>query len=309
MKKIKKIGGVIILAVLSAVMLCSCKQLDQSKHDHGIYLDDTKETVELRGKRYLLLNNDPDAVFGLDGKDGGVTLLSQGAYGIYITEKDVPVLLKNMYGDDLSFICGEEENPMILAIYDDDKDWTAQGGSYRYYCREDMAEAVEKAIKAANTDRYYLNHFYIEHYGWTGDGESYFHKILIDEAETDIIQKTLDRAYDPASDYKVESVQDVPDVDRMYMELRDCNEDMFLTKETVTHIIRTTGLKRKYYIACTPDYDFDEYGAVAGTEWKLVSEKDAEVMDRFFTEYKEELDEFYFDDYIYEYPEEEDSDF
>ena len=50
-KQIKAIllAGILAVSVLS---LCSCKQLDEAKNNHGIYLDSGKITVGFRGETY-----------------------------------------------------------------------------------------------------------------------------------------------------------------------------------------------------------------------------------------------------------------
>ena len=117
MKNIKRIFGVLIL-VLFLFSLCGCVDIDSMRKSHAVYTDETMETVTYNNTEYKLLPSKDYMGWYAD-------------YGIpvYITPKDVPVLLSVPFGE--SFYLSKNE----IFIIDD-------YAQTRAYCRSDMFETA-----------------------------------------------------------------------------------------------------------------------------------------------------------------------
>ena len=316
MKKNLRIGIVIAAVVMSMMMLCSCKALDEAKHNHGIYLDERKESLEFRGVRYMEITPDLSSYDGtvtFETEDGTkLDFLQSGWGGAYITEADVPVLLKDSYGDVINTIGGDDENPMIIGInrYENNK------YSDHYYCREDKVEEVRAALKHPQIDAYYLDTS-----GWDYETDSYVsRRELMDPQVKEVIDRTVAKAYDAKTDYMdYDELVDSEDVSEEFFSLKSCDSELLFTDNTEVQIVRTTGKHRKYFIALSSAMDtywnYNDEAAPATGIWHLVDEKDAEVLGELFNRYSVHADQFYFGEYdsdsFYEedYPENEGSEF
>ena len=316
MKKYIRIGIVIAAVVMSMMMLCSCKALDEAKHNHGIYLDEKKESLEFRGIRYTEITPDLstyDGTVSFETEDGTeLDFLQSGWGGAYITEADVPVLLRESYGDMIETIGGDEENPMIIGIY---RYENGKNNDY-YYCREDKVEEVRAALKHPQIDAYYLDTS-----GWDYETDRYVTgRELMDPQVKEVIDRTAAKAYDAKTDYMdYDELVDSEDVSEEFFSLKSCDSELLFTDNTEVQIVRTTGKHRKYFIALSSATDtywnYNDEGALATGIWHLVDEKDAVVLEELFNRYSAHADQFYFGEYdedsFYEedYPENEGSEF
>ena len=185
----KKIIRITISAVLLAVLclsLTACRELDQAKSNHGIYVDETKEEIRLRGKTYIRFAETPMENF----QENAYPITDE--WGIRITDADVPVLLAEIYGESIRYNTGAEEDPIILAITDS----KPSSYKYTYYCREDKLDAVRAQMGSAS-----LDHLYMERNYWsTKDDAFVYGKKLLSKEMYDVIIKTLERPYDSDKD-------------------------------------------------------------------------------------------------------------
>ena len=298
MKKYIRIGIVIAAVVMSMMMLCSCKALDEAKHNHGIYLDEKKESLEFRGIRYTEITPDLstyDGTVSFETEDGiELDFLQSGWGGAYITEADVPVLLRESYGDMIETIGGDEENPMIIGIYRYENGKSID----HYYCREDKVEEVRAALKHPQIDAYYLDTS-----GWDYETDRYVTgRELMDPQVKEVIDWTVGKAYDAKTDYMdYDELVESEDLSEEFFTLTSCDRELLFTDNTEIQIVRTTGKHRKYFIAVSyaDDYywNYNDEGALATGIWHLVDEEDAAVLEELFNRYSVHADQFYFGEY------------
>ena len=298
MKKYIRIGIVIAAVVMSMMMLCSCKALDEAKHNHGIYLDEKKESLEFRGIRYTEITPDLstyDGTVSFETEDGiELDFLQSGWGGAYITEADVPVLLRESYGDMIETIGGDEENPMIIGIYRYENGKSID----HYYCREDKVEEVRAALKHPQIDAYYLDTS-----GWDYETDRYVTgRELMDPQVKEVIDWTVGKAYDAKTDYMdYDELVESEDLSEEFFTLTSCDRELLFTDNTEIQIVRTTGKHRKYFIAVSyaDDYywNYNDEGAFETGIWHQVDEKDAEVLEELFNRYSVHADQFYFGEY------------
>ncbi len=293
MKKFVKSGIVIAMALTCMLGLCSCKALDDARYNHGIYLDENRESLELRGLRYTEITEGLDAYdgsVGFETKDGSyLEFVDSGWGGIYITERDVPVLLKDQYGDTTNSIGGDGETPTIISVYH----YEEEGGrTIRCYCREDKAEDIEALLKHPKIDEYFLDVS-----GWEYDTDRFVSlKDLMDSNVKDLVNRNLSEHYDDKTDYlSFDELYDAEDVSEDYLELQSCDDEMIFTDGVRVQIVRTTGKQRKYFVAQTNDGKWGYFdGEIEDGTWYQVSDQDTDALDDLFAQYQAYTKHFYF---------------
>lgn len=121
MKNTKRIFASLLL-VLLLFSLCGCVDIDEMRDKHAVFADDTMETVIYKKKEYKLLPVKDNMGWNADYN-----------MPVYITQKDVPVLLASAIGE--SFYISKNE----IFIIDD-------YNQSRAYCRSDMFETASKQM-------------------------------------------------------------------------------------------------------------------------------------------------------------------
>lgn len=124
MKKLKRWCAV-LAALMLCLSLCGCAELDRMQAAHGVWVDD--KTIAWNGYTYTLL-------------EGYWTDLNTNySDSVYVTEPDVPVLLSELVGEDITV----NNNGTLLSGYFEDN---FVGESERIYCRSDLLEWMEDAF-------------------------------------------------------------------------------------------------------------------------------------------------------------------
>ena len=155
MKKIKRILAALLLCVM-AVSLAGCAELDEMKAHHAFWGEDG--VVEYNGYIYRALT--PTSMLGVwDAKDT-----------IYVTDKDVPVLLSEDFGT--SMTVGRSG---ILLESNGYSSWGYNEYFGGIYCREDYYESVMQQIQNG-PDLSLLFYNY-----WNDDGIELFNHLTAEE--------------------------------------------------------------------------------------------------------------------------------
>ncbi len=126
MKNLKKLFA-IVLCLIICLSLCSCNFIDNMREKQA-YSDD-KGNIIYKDKTYKLLSE--CSYFNPDFSKNNT---------IYLTEKDVPVLLSRAYGYNRKI--SNDELFIRETVYNDNYGT----GGYLYYAREDVYEAYEEKI-------------------------------------------------------------------------------------------------------------------------------------------------------------------
>ena len=293
MKKSLKVLAALMALVFIALSLCSCQQLDDRRNDTARYLEGTKEALEFRGEKYVLFDEFRET------SQYTYSYITDGIYGAYVVEGDVPVLLSTIYGASISFKV-DEEHPVIIQAYTSVTRETDYPGVYYttsdvYYCREDMVDEVQKIIDEKKYDEY----FYYETDRWDEETNEYvWERTLLSDDASDAVRRTLKRDFNEKTDYTMDNV-DNEIYDQMLdeIDISYCDKQIILTSDSYIRINKAYSYgnsdNAKYYIFC---YENGVYDFV----YKLVSEEDAAYFEELFDIYRYE-NGWYEDGYYYYY--------
>ena len=231
MKKISKIVISLLLLTLLSFSLVGCKQLDDLKLDRGIYLDESKEEIELRGHVYEKVLE--RIMFGNTEWE---TYLLADEWSLTVTDKDIPVLLAKSYGDTVRYNSRDEEDPVILCV----PDYRENNGSVNvYYCRSDYLDTLKAKLDNVKLDQFY----YTKMMFFEPDNKVGYKKQLVSEKAAEVIRKTLARPYDPATDLDPQT--EYPGYAE-FRDLRYTDKDLLFTNDINLEVSKTnTG---DYYI-------------------------------------------------------------
>ena len=148
MKNSFKLIALFLAIAMLAVSLCSCRALDERKENRAVYTSTEHTKIEYKGNLYRLLLNS-------ENKD----ILTTGGsfverYSSRVTDKDVPVLLDNYYGN---FMDINEDETIIRVFLSSEKLWdfitdeelyyhtsVTYWGGHVYYVHEDKYEEVKE---------------------------------------------------------------------------------------------------------------------------------------------------------------------
>lgn len=230
MKKTFKITALLLAITLLAVSLCSCQALDEARTNHAVFTDKEYTAIEFKGHTYRLMDSSEKYDF----------IIANYYTDCYVTDKDVPVLLKGMFGQPISF----NGNETVIEVDIDSAKATADEvffDSYdmmnynphmtyntNYYVREDVYDAVKASIKNAK-----LDHYYIEFYPYEfGTHESHEQQILIDDELTEIVNNILKAPNDNRIAFESFNPRHA---DYQYISLYVCDKDMVLTKRNLDY--------------------------------------------------------------------------
>lgn len=136
MKKAIKIGIVLLILSVMCMSLCSCQALDDMRNNQAFWTDTSKEEITYNGTNYKYIPVSlTTELYPCDVYDSQLYL--------YITEKDVPVLLSST-GDNATI--SYDKN--IITRYSE------SGASNVYYVEESMYDEVIDDIKNNKFDNY-----------------------------------------------------------------------------------------------------------------------------------------------------------
>ncbi len=179
MKKLKRFTAITIVMIMMCMLLCSCDTLDYAKESHANWTNDkSTDSITL---------SSGDTYLKLDGKNKDKIVYNTYSFqNIYVTDKDVPVLLSEQYGSmlvisgDKNFIYGTIMNDEIVfadkhtptnpinyyffnanyeteEVYEDDKNPIY---SDVVYCKEELFDDISKQINEDLTYTHYGYSYY-----------------------------------------------------------------------------------------------------------------------------------------------------
>ena len=163
--------------------LCSCAALDEARLNHAFYKDDDTSTITFRNKSYKALPNCED--FSPEWENLA-----------YVTEKDVPVLVRSMFGD-------------ILYFSDDLKFLNVYGVKY---CAEDLYEKYREKFTNYSLDFYCMEYSYYDKTGYCST------TILLSEDQIKAINNAIKNSQ--------QSNQQIPSYEYDYVDIFACDETM-----------------------------------------------------------------------------------
>ena len=300
MKKVIRIIAVAMCVALLGVMLCSCQYLDDMKKNHAVYTDDSKEAIEFKDHIYK----------GFSMPENIIPITDSEAYGefTYVTTKDVPVLLSEMYGDSFSFDT-REKTPLILTCYNEVNNsvlnysnlGTAQTYQVQCYVREDRYDELSEEMKNATLDHYYYLHDNYDSY--VGNNSDYLDYGSISSVDYRLVSEELTNAInDTIKSGKKVNYKKLKDEGWNSFTLNYCDKNRLVTDVSKTLIILYNRESLKYYLV--PKFPAMSYSHGAKEIFE-VSEKYHKALDQLF---KEEYDSVFTEDNLYQYFEPDETD-
>lgn len=260
-KTIRIVASVLLLALLS-ISLVGCRQLDELKRKHGIFLDDSREEIELRGHVYEKVAQ--RIMFGPYGEQEAYLITDE--YSMNIADKEIPLLLTESYGESARYNSCDEDDPVILSIYETKDNKTVSV----YYCREDYLDSVKAKI-----NNVVLDQFYYTRAVYSTEAESVVYKKKLVPAETaKAIQKTLARPYDAGIDLNPQT--DYLDFSE-YKDLNYTDKELLFTCDSNVEVCRTAS--GVYFV-----YGYQETAPEEDYYWKKVPAEDKALFDDLFSD-------------------------
>ena len=135
MKKILKLSLALLLCAGLALSFCSCVDVDELRKNQGFWVDKEHTVISFRGAEYKLLPACEEIY---------VVPSDEWYEPVYITEKDVPVLLADARG--MSVEIGKGAELLVCGIWESDTD--------KVYCRTDLYDQKVKAIESFKLEHY-----------------------------------------------------------------------------------------------------------------------------------------------------------
>ena len=135
MKKIFKLSLALLLCVGLALSFCSCVDVDELRNNQGFWANKERTVISFRGAEYKLLPACEEIY---------VVPSDEWYEPVYITEKDVPVLLADARG--MSVEIGKGAELLVCGIWESDTD--------KVYCRTDLYDQKVKAIESFKLEHY-----------------------------------------------------------------------------------------------------------------------------------------------------------
>ena len=259
-KTIRIVASVLLLALLS-ISLVGCRQLDELKRKHGVFLDESREEIELRGHIYEKVME--RVMFGNAEWE---TYLITDEYSMNIADKDVPLLLTENYGETARYNSRDEEDPVVLSIYDSRDGKTVD----IFYCREDYLDTLKAKMDNVVLDQFY----YTKAVYSVEEDQVVYKKKLVPEKTAEVIIKTLERPYDAGKDLDPQT--DYLDFSE-YKDLRYTDKDLLFTNDINVEICKTSS--GEYFI-----YGFREAAPTEEIHWKKVAAEDKALFEDLFSD-------------------------
>ncbi len=285
MKKVIRIIAVAICITLLGVTLCSCQYLDDKKDNHAIYCDDSKTSFTFRGYTYKKISSPSNMSF-IEPKTDFTNA--------YVTEKDVPVLLSESYGNTMAF-SAKEKNPVIIHIVSrgigyvspvsirQSSYWAEYEDISGVFAREDHYDELTEKVKAAKLDSYYVTKY--KDYS----ANAYFYESsyedIIDPYEFELVSDEVAEAVnDSLLNGKKVKYTKLESDGWDSINIIPCDKDMILTNNNNVVFFKNKG---DYYLLQTLN------GNAFGEEVVKAPEKYTELFDKFYVANKELIYEGY----------------
>ena len=285
---IKIIAAVMCIAILG-VTLCSCKTLENQKNTRAVYCDDSKECFTFRGYTYkqIKLPSYYTLLFA------AITEMS------YAVSSEIPLLLTDTYGDQLTYNSGETNPIVISCIQINNKysvskktSWSFEddSSSERCYVREDKYVEVKNLADNAELNNYSV--YKTEDFSVYNEDDftaytSPYKQELVSDEMTKAIKDSLNT--EKKIKYSTLSLDGWNTLDVI-----PCDKNMMLTNNYSVVIFTD---HQNYYLFQTKN------GESIGDDLTIVPEKYKDLFNQFFTEYKNTVYEGTLLDYFVTYPE------
>jgi hypothetical protein len=170
MKKSIRLIVLILSIFIVCFSFCGCDALDKLREKHAVWVNEGKTIVLLNGKEYMLL---PYCEF--------LNPTCDNYHSIILTEKDVPLLLADVYGEyvslsnDKAFICMDSLD-------------TANALT-KVYCVSDRYDEIKNQIEAGSV----LNNYCYEYNGYNDETFEYTTGIYyFTKEEINAVSKVVD---------------------------------------------------------------------------------------------------------------------
>lgn len=170
----------VLLAVLMCLSLCGCQALEDMRAAQAVYQEDG--SILWNGQVYRML--------GDTASRGDIYIVGDNQ-NVYVTQKDVPVLLSEFFGEPYD-VCADGT---LLESYTWD-------GGYIMYCREDVYDATAEYLKNGfQLDTYFYSYYDEETY----DGNNYYLTEYQTNAVNDVLANVIPA---PLETYEDEAIWD-----------------------------------------------------------------------------------------------------
>lgn len=212
MKKCKRWIAVVLVSVM-CLSLCGCQNLEDMRAAHAFWQEDG--SILWNGNVYRLMSSSSEKMNILfDNTD------------IWVTEKDVPVLLSETFGQS----CRNSNNGAALVMYGHE--------GAMLYCREDMYDFMTEQLQDAE-----LNTYYYTCWDWENYEEQYYY---LSEVQGNTIDRLLANSVFEDMD---EDFYDFSWEDDFVVTLGKCDAEHLFANDYMLEIARKGG---KFYLI-TPD--------------------------------------------------------
>lgn len=135
MKKFLKLSLALLLCAGLALSFCSCVDVDELRNNRGFWANKERTVISFRGAEYKLLPACEELY---------VVPSDEWYEAVYVTEKDVPVLLAADKG--MGAEIGKGAELLICGIW--------ESGTDKVYCRADLYDRKVKAIESFKLEYY-----------------------------------------------------------------------------------------------------------------------------------------------------------
>ena len=153
----------LILVLVCCFTLSGCVDIDELRKSHGIWADETHNTILLNDKVYeRLMFNDRLSIDVEIGSTG------------YVTDANVPVLIKDMYGE---WFWMDEDGLYIWMDIDDDYD-------KEYFCLSEKHEEITAMLE----DTSIMKNYY---YDYRDGSDNKYKRYFLTDEEVDAIADCL----------------------------------------------------------------------------------------------------------------------
>lgn len=152
MKKVLRLTSLVLTLLMLIFTFCGCTAIDEARKNHGIWKDADKTVIELGGKEYKLL---PECQYLNPSVANDYDYVS-------VTEKDVPLLCKEIFGE--QFLRSDDGIFLVSDLYDIYTDVDSvnplDSGKPLNYCVSDRYDEISGRINGnIKMDRYCYTYY------------------------------------------------------------------------------------------------------------------------------------------------------
>ena len=231
MKKCKRWIAVLLISVM-CLSLCGCQDLEDMRAAHALLQEDG--SIKWNGNVYRLMTISPEKT-GILFADNNV----------WVTEKDVPVLLSEQFGQ----YARVSQNGVVLVMYGHDGE--------TLYCREDQYNATMEYLQNAELTTYYYTYWDYD----TGNEQYYYLSTL----QGDVIDRAIvTSVFTAVEDEFYYSFGE----DDFVVSLGKCDESRLFGEHYVVQIARKNG---RFYLIAPDNFITEVDASYTDTMKRIVS--------------------------------------